>query len=79
MKRKIFIACDTNKISEARKIINKTQTKKLDIGYKFGIEFFYAKGGREFISQLKRKNIFLDIKGNDIPATCSAALKSIKD
>ena len=79
MKRKIFIACDTNKISEARKIINKTQTNKLDIGYKFGIEFFYAKGGREFISKLNKKNIFLDIKGNDIPATCSSALKSIKD
>ena len=37
----IFIAVDTNKISEAKKIISKTQTQKLEIGYKFGLEFFY--------------------------------------
>ena len=61
-KKKIFIACDTNKISEAQKIINKTKTKQLDIGYKFGLEFFYSKKGREFISQLKGNKIFLDIK-----------------
>ena len=75
----IFIAVDTNKISEAKKIISKTQTQKLDIGYKFGLEFFYSKYGREFISKIKRKKIFLDLKLNDIPATCSKAIKSIKD
>jgi len=75
----IFIAVDTNKISEAKKIISKTQTQKLDIGYKFGVEFFYSKYGREFISKIKRKKIFLDLKLNDIPATCSKAIKSIKD
>ena len=48
-KPKIFIACDTNKITEANKIIAKTQTKKLNIGYKFGLEFFFSKDGREFI------------------------------
>ena len=35
-KYKIFIACDTNKISEVKKIISQTNTKKLEIGYKFG-------------------------------------------
>ena len=75
----IFIAVDTNKISEAKKIISKTQTQKLEIGYKFGLEFFYSKYGREFISKVRRKKIFLDLKLNDIPATCSKAIKSIKD
>ena len=78
-KLKIFIACDTNKISKVKKIIAQTKTNKLEIGYKFGLEFFYAKGGREFISKLKKKNIFLDLKLNDIPATCAAAIRSLKD
>ena len=78
-KQKIFIAIDTNKISVAKKIISQTQTNKLDIGYKFGLEFFYSKGGRKFISKLKGKKIFLDIKASDIPATCSAAIKSLSD
>ena len=79
MKKKIFIACDINKISEAKKIIAYTKTNKLDIGYKFGLEFFYSKGGREYISKIKGKKIFLDLKLNDIPVTCSKALVSIKD
>ena len=75
----IFIAVDTNKTSEAKRIISKTQTQKLDIGYKFGLEFFYSKYGRKFISKIKRKKIFLDLKLNDIPATSSKAIISIKD
>ena len=39
MNKKIFIACDTNNISKVRKIIQHTKTKKLKIGYKFGLEF----------------------------------------
>ena len=78
-KPKIFIAVDTNKISEAKKIIAQTKTNKLDIGYKFGLEFFYSKNGRKFISKIRGKNIFLDLKLNDIPATCSKALISLKD
>ena len=69
-KPRIFIACDTNKISEVKKIIAQTKSDKLDIGYKFGLEFFYSKGGRKFISKIKGKKIFLDLKLNDIPATC---------
>ena len=79
MRRKVFIAIDTNKESVARKIISQTQTNKLDIGYKFGLEFFYSKNGRKFISKIKSKKIFLDLKLNDIPATCSKAIVSIKD
>ena len=79
MKRSIFIACDTDKISHVKKIISQTQSSKLDIGYKFGLEFFYSKAGRNFISKLKRKKIFLDLKLNDIPATCSKAIKSLRD
>ena len=78
-KQKIFIACDTNKVSEVKKIISQTQTTKLDIGYKFGLEFFYAKNGRKFISKIRDKKIFLDLKLNDIPATCSKSLKSLSD
>ena len=79
MKKTIFIAVDTNKISEAKRIINQTKTKKLDLGYKFGLEFFYSKDGRKFISKIKGKKIFLDLKLNDIPTTCSKALISFKD
>ena len=78
-KPKIFIALDTNKISEIKRIITQAKSSKLDIGYKFGLEFFCAKGSREFISKVKEKKIFLDLKLNDIPATCSAAIRSLKD
>ena len=78
-KPKIFLALDTNKISKTKKVITHAKSNKIDFGYKFGLEFFYAKGGREFISNLKGKKIFLDLKLNDIPATCSAAIKSLKD
>ena len=78
-KPKIFIACDTNKISEVKRIITNTNTSKLELVYKFGLEFFYSKEGRKFISKLKGKKIFLDLKLNDIPATSSAAIKSLSD
>ena len=78
-KPKIFLALDTNRISETKRIIAHAKSSKLDIGYKFGLEFFYAKGGREFISKVRGKKIFLDLKLNDIPTTCSAAIRSLKD
>ena len=78
-KSKIFIACDTNKIKEVKKIITQTKTNKLDIGYKFGLEFFYSKGGRDYISKLKGKKIFLDLKISDIGNTSAAAIRSLKD
>tara|TARA_A100001011_G_C14010699_1_gene715333 strand:+ start:113 stop:787 length:675 start_codon:yes stop_codon:yes gene_type:complete len=78
-KKKIFIAVDTNKISKAKKIIIDTQTNKIKIGYKFGLEFFYSREGRKFISTLKNQTIFLDLKLNDIPNTVRSAMKSLKD
>ncbi len=79
MNKKIFIACDTNKNSIARKIIKNTQTNKLKIGYKFGLEFLNSKNGRNFISKIKNKIVFADLKINDIPNTCIATVKSLKD
>ena len=78
-KKKIFIAVDTNKISKAKRIIRDTQTNKIKIGYKFGLEFFYSKEGRKFISSLKNQIIFLDLKLNDIPNTIVSAMKSLKN
>ena len=78
-KPKIFIACDTRSSKTIRKIIAQTQTDKLEIGYKFGLEFLYTKNGRNFISRIKKNNIFADYKISDIPSTSSAAIKSLKD
>ena len=78
-RRKIFIAVDTNKISIAKKIIKETQTKKIKIGYKFGLEFILSKNGRNFISKLKNKTIFIDIKANDIPNTMKSGINSLRD
>ncbi len=77
--KKVFIACDSSDINFVKKIIKYSQNKYLDIGYKFGLEFFYSKKGRVFISKIKNKNIFLDLKLNDIPNTCIAAINSLKD
>ena len=80
MNKNIFIACDTKNLKKIRKIIELTKTKKFNIGYKFGLEFFYSKDGRAFISKLnKKKIIFLDLKLNDIPNTCKSAIESLKD
>ncbi len=79
MSKKIFIACDTNKTSVVKKIIKYTNTKKLKIGYKFGLEFINSKNGRSFISKIRNKIIFADLKLHDIPNTCASAVKSIKD
>ena len=78
-KKKIFVAVDTNKISRAKRIIKDTQRNKIKIGYKFGLEFFYSKEGRKFISRLKNQTIFLDLKLNDIPNTLVSAVKSLKN
>ena len=61
-KNKIFVACDTKRYFKRKKIINKTQNSKIKIGYKFGLEFFNSKNGRNFISKLKNKIIFADLK-----------------
>ncbi len=76
---KVFIACDTTQISEIKKIIKHTQTKRLKIGYKFGLEFLNSRNGRNFISKLKNKITFGDYKFADIPNTCASAVKAVKD
>tara|TARA_Y100000591_G_scaffold316064_1_gene324312 strand:- start:141 stop:815 length:675 start_codon:yes stop_codon:yes gene_type:complete len=78
-KNKVFIACDTTSISKIKKIIKDTQTKKLNIGYKFGLEFLNSKNGRQYISKLKNKIIFGDYKISDIPNTCASTIRAIKD
>ena len=78
-KLKIFIACDVSSPKKLKQIIKKTQTKKLKIGYKIGLEFFLSPKGRATILKLKKKEIFLDLKLNDIPNTCIAAINSLKD
>ena len=80
MNKKIFVACDTTNIKKIRKIIYYTQSRKLKLGYKFGLEFFYSKSGRSFLSKIdKKQTIFLDLKLNDIPNTCTSAVNSLKD
>ena len=78
-KSKIFVACDTSKISIIKKIIKDTQNNKLKIGYKLGLEFLNSKNGRIFLSKLRNKIIFADLKLNDIPNTCASTIKAIKD
>tara|TARA_B100001057_G_scaffold183412_1_gene184118 strand:- start:2579 stop:3253 length:675 start_codon:yes stop_codon:yes gene_type:complete len=76
---KIFVACDNTNIKKIREIITKSQNPKLKIGYKFGLEFLNSKNGRNFLSKLKNKIIFADLKLNDIPNTCVSAIKAVKD
>ena len=78
-KNKIFVACDSTNIPKIKKIIKETQNPKLKIGYKFGLEFLNSNKGRQFISKLKNKITFGDYKFNDIPNTCSSAIKAIRD
>ena len=76
---KIFVACDSTNIKKIREIITKSRNPKLKLGYKFGLEFLNSKNGRNFLSKLKNKIIFADLKLNDIPNTCVSAIKAVKD
>ena len=78
-KNKIFIACDTSKISKVKEIIKKTKNSRFIVGYKFGLEFLNSIGGRNFISKLKNKITFGDYKLPDIPNTTSSTIKAVKD
>ena len=74
----IFVACDTSNLIEIKKIIRQTQTNKLKIIPKFGLQFFYAKNSRKFLENFKKK-FWLDLKINDIPQTALSAIESLKD
>ncbi len=78
-KNKIFVACDSTNIFKIKKIIKETQNKKINVGYKFGLELFHSKYGRNFLSKLRNKIIFADLKIHDIPNTCVSTIKAIKD
>ena len=79
MKNKIiFVACDTSNINQVKKIIKETNTKRLKIIPKFGLQFFYSKNGRKFLENFK-KDFWLDVKINDIPQTALSAIDSLKD
>ena len=79
MKNKIFIAIDTKSLSKAKSIIKQSNTKNFRIGFKFGLQFINSKNGRNFISSLKEKIIFIDLKLHDIPNTMSSAILALKD
>ena len=78
-KNKIFVACDSTNITKVKEIIKKTKNSKIKVGYKFGLEFLNSKNGRNFLSKLKNKTTFADLKLNDIPNTCVSTIKAIKD
>ena len=79
MKHKnIFVACDTSNLGKIKKIIKQTQTNKLKVVPKFGLQFFYSKNGRKFLENFK-KDFWLDLKINDIPQTALSAVDSLKD
>ena len=77
-KQKIFIACDTTNLTKVKKIINQSKTNKIKIGYKFGLEFMNSKNGRKFISSMRNKIIFIDLKLNDTVNTMISAVKALK-
>ncbi len=77
-KNKVFIACDTSSLRKIKKIIHQTQTKKIKIIPKFGLQFFYSKIGRKFLENFK-KEFWLDLKINDIPKTALSAVNSLSD
>ncbi len=76
--KQIFVACDTSNLNEIKRIINQTNSNKLKIIPKFGLQFFYSKNGRKFIAKFK-KDFWLDLKINDIPQTALSAIDSLKD
>ena len=79
MKNKIFIAVDTKSNEKARFIIKNSKVKNFKVGFKFGLEFLNSKNGRNFISKLKNKIVFIDLKLNDIPNTMSSTVIALKD
>mgnify|MGYP001361474381 FL=1 len=76
--RTVFVACDTSNLNEIKKIINQTNSNKLKIIPKFGLQFFYSKNGRKFLEKFKN-DFWLDLKINDIPQTALSAIDSLKD
>ena len=76
--KNIFVACDSSELNQIKRIINQTQTNRLKIIPKFGLQFFYSRNGRKFLENFK-KDFWLDLKINDIPQTALSAIDSLKD
>ena len=76
---KIFVACDSARTSKIKKIIKDTENNIVKVGYKFGLEFLNSKKGRVFLSRLKHKITFADLKLHDIPNTCVSTMRAIRD
>ena len=53
--RTVFVACDTSNLNEIKKIIDQTNSKKIKIIPKFGLQFFYSKNGRKFLEKFKKE------------------------
>ena len=77
--KKLFIAIDTTDQKKAKRIIAQSQTNKIKVGYKFGSIFMNSKKGREFVSKLRNKIIFIDQKYHDTVQTMLSAVKALKD
>ena len=78
-KPKIFIACDTTNLNKVKKIIKESQSTKIKVGYKFGLEFMNSKKGRQFVSKIKSKIIFIDLKLCDTVNTMVSTVEALKD
>ena len=78
-KPKIFIACDTTNLNKVKKIIKESQSTKIKVGYKFGLEFMNSKKGRQFVSKIKSKIIFIDLKLCETVNTMVSTVKALKD
>ena len=76
--KNIFVACDTSKLNQIKKIIKNTKTNELNIIPKFGLQFFYSKHGRKFLENFKSE-FFLDVKINDIYQTALSTMDSLSD
>ena len=63
-------------LNKIKKIIDQTNSNKLKIIPKFGLQFFYSKNGKNFLEKFK-KDFWLDLKINDIP-NCMSAIDSLK-
>ena len=78
-KKKIFIACDTTNLNKVKKIIKQSRSKKIKIGFKFGLELMNSKKGREYVSKIKNKIVFIDLKLCDTVNTMVSTVKALSD
>ena len=77
-KTQVILALDVESRSKAESILEATGDKLQWV--KIGLQT-YLRDGPAFLRDVAAsgKSIFLDLKLNDIPTTCSAAIRSLKD